>query len=461
MVVGILLFYLIIVQKRKKQFTGPSTKSSRDMATHNSRDEITDSSKDITTTSSTEQLLIPMSLTLAFHLLYGRIPMILVSVIGMTALAQTLSILWCSIPFHIGIFGLLCSTFRTIPTLNKCFGYPLRLLVTVISEKLLNMAGIDAAREGTGLIRAPCEVFVDGPCSGITMLWTGLFLTFALSLIYSLSQRRIIFAVVGATLALIGGNIFRVIGLFVIECKILETTILTHNIVGTGAYCLAIGGIFFMIKKLAAKEPAGKSTNRATTHTRPVICLAAAISCLTATILIILSMTSFNLTYIYRDSTKSEVGSSKSHLDSAKSDVGWPTSLYEETLTPAELSPFERASFKHFPGSVARFETEKYRVIIFFIEEVTRELHSRALCLEAAGFKVHLKEGFTDRNGCRWSSMTAEKTVNGRPLSVPFLESTFDSRGKSFSDLSEWYWSVFLGNTTGPWWHYSLEEKLR
>jgi hypothetical protein len=46
--------------------------------------------------------------------------------------------------------------------------------------------------------------------------------------------------------------------------------------------------------------------------------------------------------------------------------------------------------------------------------------------------------------------MIVEKLTKRRSVIATSIESTFDRRVKSFSDLSEWYETVFLGRTTAP-----------
>ena len=327
--------------------------------------------------------------------------------------------------------------------MNRCFGYPLRLLVTVISDNLLHLGGINTVREGTGLLWSKYRVFVDGPCSGISMLWAGIFFTFALSLIYQLPQKKIYIAIGGATLALIAGNVFRVIGLFLFECQILETTYSVHNLIGMGAYILSTGLIFLQIRKLGLRKTATKSPGIPESQSHNTKLLHSSVAVAFSVIMIII------ISGLPLQTTNTQLQTTL-----------WPSHLFGEELVPAELSPHEVVSFKHFPGAVARFETSKYRVILYHLTEPSRELHGRALCLEAAGFTVHFQEGFTDSDGHRWSCIKAENHIKGLPFTALFKEITFDSKGQSYSTISEWYWSVFLGKSTGPWLHYSLEEKF-
>jgi hypothetical protein len=94
----------------------------------------------------------------------------------MTALTFTLSV-WCfGKTFYVGLWSLLLLSLPSVASLEFFLGYPLRVLVGEATAFLLQMQGLDVWREGVCLHFGEKLIWIDAPCSGIKMLWFGLFL---------------------------------------------------------------------------------------------------------------------------------------------------------------------------------------------------------------------------------------------------------------------------------------------
>jgi len=81
--------------------------------------------------------------------------------------------------FPLAWWALLVLSLPLVATLQFYLGYPLRLATTALCVPLLRSGGLHVVAESTTLRWAGETVIVDAPCSGIHMLWTGLFLAAA------------------------------------------------------------------------------------------------------------------------------------------------------------------------------------------------------------------------------------------------------------------------------------------
>jgi len=95
-------------------------------------------------------------------------------------------------------------------------------------------------------------IWIDGPCSGIKMLWVGMFLTFVLICLYELPVVKALLLVPVAFIVIIAGNIFRAIALFYLEAGILDMPSWGHDYAGVISFVLqaiAIVAIVFKMRR--------------------------------------------------------------------------------------------------------------------------------------------------------------------------------------------------------------------
>jgi hypothetical protein len=132
----------------------------------------------------------------------------------------------------------------------------------------------------------------------------------------------------------------------------------------------------------------------------------------------------------------------------------WPAQFEAHALKPLPLTERELRFGSDFPGKIGRFTDGKREVIIRWVYEATRRLHSASDCFEGIGFSVRPLPLHVDENGSRWSSFVA--TRGKERLRV--RERIYSDRGESWTDVSSWYWSALQETHPGPWWAITVAE---
>ena len=208
-------------------------------------------------------LLVPAFLVVGYAATYFFLPPLARAIIAFTALAATLSSLRFGRTFHPGLFGLFYLSLPVIPTLQFFGGYPLRLVVAGLTAPILRIAGFAVVTEGTCLNWGGKLIWIDGPCSGIKMLWVGMFLTFVLLCLYELPAVKTLLLLLLAFVVIILGNVFRAVALFYIEAGVLSMPSWGHDYAGVVASVLQAAGIIsivYMLRRGHLCGPAVSST---------------------------------------------------------------------------------------------------------------------------------------------------------------------------------------------------------
>ena len=147
-----------------------------------------------------------------------------------------------------------------------------------------------------------------------------------------------------------------------------------------------------------------------------------------------------------------DVGSSS--FETVDDFPGWPKTWESLTLKPLDLKEDEKIFEESFPGRVARFTDGQREITFRWITEATRKLHPVADCMRAKGFRVEVLPGMKDQARV-WGAMKVE--TGSQHLNV--YECFFDQDFKeSWSDVSQWFWSAYLGHSKGPWWAVTVVE---
>ena len=133
---------------------------------------------------------------------------------------------------------------------------------------------------------------------------------------------------------------------------------------------------------------------------------------------------------------------------------GWPTEWDGEALHQIPLTARELEFNRNFPGRIAKFTDGRRELILRGVTQGTRQLHGSADCFRGMGYSVSPQPGVIDGKRATWSSFDAER--GDRRLHV--RERITDHRGGEWTDVSAWYWSVLLGQTTGPWLAITVAE---
>jgi exosortase/archaeosortase family protein len=181
--------------------------------------------------------------------------------VAFTALAVTTSSLRFGKSFHPGLFGLFYLSLPTLPTLQFFGGYPLRVVVAELTAPILRMSGFAVIPEGTCLNWAGQMIWIDAPCSGIKMLWVGLFLTFVVLCLYELPLRKTLLVLPLVGVVIMAANVFRAVALFYIETGVLSLPWWGHEYAGVIAFVLEAAGIISIVLMLRRRNVCAVATS--------------------------------------------------------------------------------------------------------------------------------------------------------------------------------------------------------
>lgn len=181
---------------------------------------------------------------------YPFLPPLARAAIAFTAIGLTLSELLLGRRCHAGLLGLLYLSLPVIPSLQFYGGYPLRVFVAAATAPLLRLGGFNVVREGACLDWGGQLIWIDAPCSGVRMLWVGLFLVCVLAALYDLNPLRTLYSVAAAVVVVILGNVFRAVALFYLEAKVIEGPAWSHDYAGLVAFALVAAGIVAVVRRM-------------------------------------------------------------------------------------------------------------------------------------------------------------------------------------------------------------------
>jgi exosortase/archaeosortase family protein len=199
-------------------------------------------------------LLLPAILVLFYAGTYMTFAPLARATVAFTALAVTTSSLRFGKSFHPGLFGLFYLSLPTLPTLQFFGGYPLRVVVAELTAPILRMSGFAVIPEGTCLNWAGTMIWIDAPCSGIKMLWVGLFLTFVVLCLYELPMIKTLLLLPLVGVVILATNVFRAVALFYLEAGVLRMPSWGHEYAGVIAFVLEAAGIIAIVLMLRRRK---------------------------------------------------------------------------------------------------------------------------------------------------------------------------------------------------------------
>jgi exosortase/archaeosortase family protein len=199
-------------------------------------------------------LLLPTLLVLLYAAKYLPFGPLARATVTFTALAVTTSSLRFGRSFHAGLFGLVYLSLPALPTLQFFGGYPLRVVVADLTAPILRMCGFAVVSEGTCLNWAGKMIWIDAPCSGIKMLWVGLFLTFVVLCLYELPLRNTLLLLPLVGVVIMAANVFRAVALFYLEAGVLSMPSWGHEYAGVIAFVLEAAGIIGIVLLLRRRS---------------------------------------------------------------------------------------------------------------------------------------------------------------------------------------------------------------
>jgi hypothetical protein len=126
----------------------------------------------------------------------------------------------------------------------------------------------------------------------------------------------------------------------------------------------------------------------------------------------------------------------------------WPAVFEGRMLSPLPVSKRESEFYENFPGQMKKFSDGEKEIVIRWIQAPTRMLHPSMHCYKGFGYDVVPQPLWLDAQGSLWGCFSASK----KGQRTAFVrEQIRDSSGKSWPDISAWYWSAVMGKTKGPW----------
>ena len=178
-------------------------------------------------------LALPSSLT-ALYLcaVLAQVSTAIAGALAVLALATLASALLMGRRFDVPLVALSMLALPLAATLHFYLGYPLRLLAGVLTTALLKLNGIAVVREGAALVWDGQTIAIDAPCSGVRMLWTGLYLAFALAALSGMRARSAVLAALAAIGIVVIANAVRAAALFYVEAGIVKLAPWAHGTIG-------------------------------------------------------------------------------------------------------------------------------------------------------------------------------------------------------------------------------------
>lgn len=353
----------------------------------------------------------------------------------------------------VGFVGLAILSSPLFASMEFFVGYPLRSFAAVASSWLLNSVGMKVTVYGTMFFVDSRMIGVDAPCSGIKMLWAGLYLCFLLCCLRRLSFLNSVLLAIFSMVTVVLMNTVRVAALVPLELSKLNGADIpdfAHPSAGITALAALIAIVSFIALKLKGdsrdqlvRSIDGKnaSLNRPTEF-RGGVNLVYAASCIGVAI--------FSLIVVEHR------GQLLVKATDMNGSTNWPNEFEGRALTPQAILP-EPSNFKAFTGKVGRFTDGRNEVLFREVQSVTRQLHSSSDCFQGSGFSIEPMALFRDKRGRIWSRFQARR--KDETLVVREIVSDRSS-GQSWSDVSAWYWAALFGKTRGPWLATTVATRL-
>ncbi len=382
-------------------------------------------------------LLLPALLLLAYIASVPIAPPLVRAVLGTSTLVALVSSLRLGSRLHLGLWGLALLALPVLPSLQFYLGYPLRAAVAQGAAPLLRGAGYAVLPEGACLRWGEALIAVDAPCSGVRMLWTGLFLALALAAWLRLSPWRTAAALCLAFAAVLAGNVLRATALFFPEAGVLHLPAWGHAGIGAVSFLLVAAGIAGSVLWLHRWNPPPVSAVRDEEENGILFPRAIALFALICLLAAAVPLASRSEHLVTEDFP------------------GWPVAMEGAALQPLPLSAREARFSRDFPGRVGRFSDGRREWIVRWVTTPTRTLHPAADCFRGSGYRITPLPLHVDAAGRHRGAFLAE--CADERLRV--RECVVDGEGRQWSDVSAWYWAALLTRTRGPWWAYTVAER--
>ena len=178
-------------------------------------------------------LALPALLTaLYLFAVLGHASTAIAGALAVLALATLASAIWLGQRCDLPLVALSILALPLAATLQFYLGYPLRLLAGLLTATLLKLNGMAVVREGATLVWDGQTIAIDAPCSGVRMLWTGLYLAFALAALSGMRARSAALGALAAIGIVVIANAVRAAALFYVEAGIVKLDPWAHGAIG-------------------------------------------------------------------------------------------------------------------------------------------------------------------------------------------------------------------------------------
>jgi exosortase/archaeosortase family protein len=373
------------------------------------------------------------ALAIGLAVVGNRLPPLVGGIVAMTAVALVVSRVVFGRAVHGAAWGLLLLALPVSSALQFYLGYPMRSATAALVAPMLRTGGFAVVREGTVLRLGEQAIWIDAPCSGVKMLWVGVYLGLTLAGVGRLGFWRSVAVAVGSVAAVFVGNVVRSTGLFYLEAGIVRAPHAWHAGVGVVSFVMVAGLIGLGVRWIGERKAvagldvasdSGTSRGGWLCLTHVVVCVLAAIG-------------PFVL-------PKPAVAGASAQAVFP----GWPMEFEGRPLVAEPLSERERVFLTDFPGRVGKFSDGRRTIILRWTARATRALHLSSDCFRGAGYGVTPEAATGTSDGVRYARFRAAR--GAERLSV--AERIYDNAGGAWPDASAWYWDAATGRSAGPWW---------
>ena len=143
--------------------------------------------------------------------------------------------------------------------------------------------------------------------------------------------------------------------------------------------------------------------------------------------------------------------------DAAHEFPGWPRHFDGAPLSRLPPGPQDEWFARDFPGRVARFATQDKQVVIRWVDSPTRRLHPASQCFRGAGYSIaQLPMRLAGGAG----AMSCFAATKGADV-LEVCEKIEDANGRTWSDVSSWYWGALARPDAAGWWSYVVVTRER
>jgi hypothetical protein len=132
---------------------------------------------------------------------------------------------------------------------------------------------------------------------------------------------------------------------------------------------------------------------------------------------------------------------------------GWPEHYAGRLLHPLPLGEREAAFARGFPGRIARFHDGQRQLVLRYVDRATRQLHPASDCFRGGGYAVTPRPVRREADGRLGSCFAAARGTE----SLLVCERIDGPDGRTWSDVSAWYWAALAGD--GPYWAVTVVER--